>query len=216
MGCRIVVLISGGGSNLQSIIDAAQAQQLGGGDVVAVISNKADAGGLQRAERAGIATKCLPHTDFSSREAFDAALQETIDQHRPDLVILAGFMRILTGGFVRHYLGRLLNIHPSLLPKYPGLNTHQRALDAGDREAGATVHFVTEELDGGPAIIQAKIPINAGDDAATLANKVLSKEHQIYPLAARWFAEGRLSLVASKAVLDEQELPQHGVIFNEH
>lgn len=216
MGCRIVVLISGGGSNLQSIIDAAQAQQLGGGDVVAVISNKADAGGLQRAERAGITTNCLPHTDFSSREAFDAALQETIDQHRPDLVILAGFMRILTGGFVRHYLGRLLNIHPSLLPKYPGLNTHQRALDAGDREAGATVHFVTEELDGGPAIIQAKIPINAGDDAATLANKVLSKEHQIYPLAARWFAEGRLSLVASKAVLDEQELPQHGVIFNEH
>ncbi len=216
MGCRIVVLISGGGSNLQSIIDAAQAQQLGGGDVVAVISNKADAGGLQRAERAGIATNCLPHTDFSSREAFDAALQETIDRHRPDLVILAGFMRILTGGFVRHYLGRLLNIHPSLLPKYPGLNTHQRALDAGDREAGATVHFVTEELDGGPAIIQAKIPINAGDDAATLANKVLSKEHQIYPLAARWFAEGRLSLVASKAVLDEQELPQHGVIFNEH
>ncbi len=215
MGCRIVVLISGSGSNLQSLIDAAQQQQLGGGRVVAVISNKAGAGGLQRAQRAGIATACIKHQDFDDRDSFDAALREEIDRHQPDLVILAGFMRILTGNFVRHYLGRLLNIHPSLLPKYPGLHTHQRALDAGDSEAGATVHFVTEELDGGPAIIQAKVPIIRGDDAATLANKVLSKEHQIYPLAARWYAEGRLSLTASKAVLDDETLPQHGILFDE-
>lgn len=214
MSCRIVVLISGSGSNLQSLIDASQQQQLGGGSIVAVISNKAEAGGLQRAQRAGIDTACIKHQDFDDRDSFDAALREEIDRHQPDLVILAGFMRILTSGFVRHYLGRLLNIHPSLLPKYPGLHTHQRALDAGDSEAGATVHFVTEELDGGPAIIQAKIPIIAGDDAATLATKVLSKEHQIYPLAARWFAEGRLSLTASKATLDGQVLPQHGVPFD--
>lgn len=216
MSCRIVVLVSGGGSNLQSLIDAARENSLGGGEVVAVVSNKPEAGGLERARQAGIAASCLPHTGFDSREAFDEALRQEIDQHAPDLVILAGFMRILTGGFVRHYLGRLLNIHPSLLPKYPGLHTHQRALEAGDSEAGATVHFVTEELDGGPAIIQAKIPILPGDSPATLAQRVLSKEHQIYPMAARWFAEGRLSLAASKAVLDEQELPQHGVIFSDN
>lgn len=215
MACRIVVLISGGGSNLQSLIDAARENQLGGGDVVAVLSNKPSAGGLERARRAGIATACIPHSEFDSREAFDDALKAEIDRHQPDLVILAGFMRILTPGFVRHYLGRLLNIHPSLLPKYPGLHTHQRALDAGDREAGATVHFVTEELDGGPPVLQAKVPICDGDSAATLADKVLSKEHRIYPQAARWFAEGRLTLNNSKAVLDGTILPQHGVLFDE-
>ena len=215
MACRIVVLISGGGSNLQSLIDAARENQLGGGAVVAVLSNKADAGGLERARRAGIATACIPHGEFDSREAFDDALKAEIDRHQPDLVILAGFMRILTPGFVRHYLGRLLNIHPSLLPKYPGLHTHQRALDAGDHEAGATVHFVTEELDGGPPVLQAKVPICEGDTAATLADKVLSKEHRIYPQAARWFAEGRLTLNHSKAVLDGNILPQHGVLFDD-
>ena len=215
MACRIVVLISGGGSNLQSLIDAAQSDQLAGGSVVAVISNKAEAGGLERARAAGISTACIAHGDFDSRESFDDALKTEIDRYQPDLVILAGFMRILTPGFVRHYLGRLLNIHPSLLPKYPGIHTHQRALDAGDPEAGATVHFVTEELDGGPPVLQAKVPVCDGDTAATLADKVLSKEHRIYPLAACWFAEGRLTLENSKAVLDGTILPQNGILFDD-
>lgn len=210
MTCRVVVLLSGSGSNLQSLIDAAQQGSLGDASIVAVLSNKADAYGLQRAEQAGIATGCVEHQRFDSREAFDAELQRAIDLHRPDLVILAGFMRILTAGFVRHYRGRLLNIHPSLLPKYPGLHTHQRALEAGDGEAGATVHFVTEELDGGPPIIQAKIPTLPDDTAETLAARVLSKEHRIYPLATRWFAEGRLQLHDSEARLDDKALPPTG------
>ena len=215
MPCRIVVLISGGGSNLQSLIDCAARDELGGGSIVAVFSNKPEAGGLQRAAEAGIATRCINHTDFDSRDSFDLALRTEIDTFHPDLVILAGFMRILTADFVKHYRGRLINIHPSLLPKYPGLRTHQRAIDAGDSEAGATVHFVTEELDGGPPIIQAKVPINSGDTAETLAQKVLSKEHRIYPLAARWFAEGRLSLTGSKAVLDDQALPESGFPYSD-
>ena len=210
MTCRIVVLISGSGSNLQSLIDAGQSGELGDGDVVAVLSNKPGAYGLERAKQAGIATDCVEHQRFDSREAFDNALRDAIDQHQPDLVILAGFMRILTPDFVRHYRGRLLNIHPSLLPKYPGLHTHQRALDAGDSEAGATVHFVTEELDGGPPIIQAKVPTLPDDSAETLAARVLSKEHRIYPLAARWFAEGRLQLNDSEARLDDKALPPTG------
>lgn len=215
MPCRIVVLISGGGSNLQSLIDCAARNELGGGSIAAVFSNKPEAGGLQRAAEAGIATRCINHTDFDSRDSFDLALRTEIDTFHPDLVILAGFMRILTADFVKHYRGRLINIHPSLLPKYPGLRTHQRAIDAGDSEAGATVHFVTEELDGGPPIIQAKVPINSGDTAETLAQKVLSKEHRIYPLAARWFAEGRLSLTGSKAVLDDQALPESGFPYSD-
>ncbi|MDX1504191.1 MAG: phosphoribosylglycinamide formyltransferase [Spongiibacter sp.] len=215
MPCRIVVLISGGGSNLQSLIDCAARDELGGGSIAAVFSNKPEAGGLQRAAEAGIATRCINHTDFDSRDSFDLALRTEIDTFHPDLVILAGFMRILTADFVKHYRGRLINIHPSLLPKYPGLRTHQRAIDAGDSEAGATVHFVTEELDGGPPIIQAKVPINSGDTAETLAQKVLSKEHRIYPLAARWFAEGRLSLTGSKAVLDDQALPESGFPYSD-
>lgn len=210
MTCRIVVLISGSGSNLQSLIDAGQRGQLGDASVVAVLSNKPGAYGLERAQQAGIATDCVEHQRFDSREAFDGALRDAIDQHQPDLVILAGFMRILTPDFVRHYRGRLLNIHPSLLPKYPGLHTHQRALDAGDAEAGATVHFVTEELDGGPPIIQAKVPTLPDDSAETLAARVLSKEHRIYPLAARWFAEGRLQLNDSEARLDDKALPSTG------
>ena len=216
MTCRIVVLISGSGSNLQSLIDAGQSGELGDADVVAVLSNKPGAYGLERAQQAGIATDCIEHQRFDSREAFDSALRDAIDQHQPDLVILAGFMRILTPDFVRHYRGRLLNIHPSLLPKYPGLHTHQRALDAGDSEAGATVHFVTEELDGGPPIIQAKVPTLPDDSAETLAARVLSKEHRIYPLAARWFGEGRLQLNDSEARLDDKALPPTGWQYSDN
>ncbi|GAB3375856.1 phosphoribosylglycinamide formyltransferase [Spongiibacter taiwanensis] len=215
MGCNIVVLISGSGSNLQAFIDGAASGALPECTIRAVISNKADAYGLERARQAGIATDCIDHRDFTNREDFDTALAQRIDQFGADLIILAGFMRILTPGFVRHFRGRLLNIHPSLLPKYPGLHTHQRALDAGDKEAGATVHFVTEELDGGPPIVQAKIPIIPGDSAETLAQRVLSEEHTIYPLAARWFAEGRLRLDGKKAVLDEQVLPESGLAYNQ-
>lgn len=215
MPCKLVILLSGSGSNLQAFIDASRDGLLPDVEICAVISNKAQAFGLDRAKQAGIATACIDHTQFASREAFDAELRTCIDSYHANLVVLAGFMRILTPGFVRHYLGRLINIHPSLLPKYPGLHTHQRALDAGDSEAGATVHFVTEELDGGPAIIQAKIPVFPGDDAAALADRVLSKEHTIYPMAARWFAEGRLVLQNSRAVFDAQVLPENGILFQQ-
>jgi phosphoribosylglycinamide formyltransferase-1 len=187
---RLVVLISGGGSNLQAFIDAA-ADPAYPCEVVAVISNRAGVFGLERAARAGIPAEVLDHTAFASRDAFDTALADRIDAHAPDIVILAGFMRILTPGFVARYDGRLLNIHPSLLPKYPGLHTHQRAIDAGDAEAGATVHLVTEELDGGPVILQARVPVLPGDTADTLAARVLAEEHRIYPEAARLVTLGR-------------------------
>jgi phosphoribosylglycinamide formyltransferase-1 len=209
--CRIVILISGSGSNLQAFIDAAANGDLPA-EISCVISNRADAFGLERAQQAHIPTAVLDHKLFASREAFDAALQTLIDSYQPDLLILAGFMRILTADFVRHFHGRLLNIHPSLLPKYPGLHTHQRALDAGDSDAGATVHFVTEELDGGPAIVQVRAPIIAGDTATTLAQRILQHEHAIYPLAARWFAEGRLVLRDNRAELDGALLPPTGVV----
>ena len=186
---RLVVLISGGGSNLQAFIDAC-ADPAYPCEVVAVISNRAGVFGLERAAKAGIPAEVLDHTGFPSRESFDAALADRIDLHRPDIVILAGFMRILTPGFVTRYAGRLLNIHPSLLPKYPGLHTHQRAIDAGDTEAGATVHLVTEELDGGPVLLQARVPVLPGDTAETLAARVLVQEHRIYPEAARLLASG--------------------------
>lgn len=208
--CRIAVLISGSGSNLQAVIDACASGYVPA-RLCAVISNRADAFGLERARRADIATAVVDHRDFDHRKAFDAQLAATLEEHRPDLVLLAGFMRILTPGFVQHFRGRLLNIHPSLLPKYPGLHTHQRALDNGDTEAGATVHFVTEELDGGPAILQAPVPILPGDDAATLARRVLAQEHRIYPRAARWFAQGRLRLEGDRACLDGTPLPPTGV-----
>lgn len=186
---RLVVLISGGGSNLQAFIDAA-ADPSYPCEVVAVISNRAGVFGLERAARAGIPAEVLDHTAFPTRAAFDAALADRIDAYAPDLVILAGFMRILTPGFVTRYAGRLLNIHPSLLPKFPGLHTHQRAIDAGDAEAGATVHLVTEELDGGPVILQARVPVLPGDTAETLAARVLVEEHRIYPEAARLVSLG--------------------------
>lgn len=206
----VVVLISGSGSNLQSIIDAAARADLAI-DIRAVISNKASAFGLERAQNAGIRTHVIDHRAFESREHFDDALMQKIDSYEPELVVLAGFMRILTPGFVRHYLGRLMNIHPSLLPKYQGLNTHQRALDAGDERHGATVHFVTEELDGGPNILQYSVPIEAGDNPESLAKRVLIQEHVMYPEAIRLFAEGRLTMTDNKTWLDQQCLPETGV-----
>ncbi|WP_372758804.1 phosphoribosylglycinamide formyltransferase [Litorivivens sp.] len=213
MPCKLVILISGSGSNLQAFIDAAEQGELPA-DIAAVISNRPAAGGLERAAQAGIATAVVDHTGFANRDDFDAALRDTIDSFAPDLVVLAGFMRILGADFVRHFRGRMLNIHPSLLPKYPGLHTHQRAIDAGDTEAGATVHFVTEELDGGPPILQAQVPVKAGDTAELLAARVLEQEHRIYPLAARWFAEGRLTLNGNQAELDDNALPPTGFPFH--
>ena len=207
--CDVVVLLSGTGSNLQALIDSDDVKA-SPATIRAVISNRADAYGLQRAKDAGIATRVLDHKAFEGREAFDAALIEVIDTFKPHLVILAGFMRILSADFVRHYQGRLLNIHPSLLPKYKGLHTHQRALDAGDREHGCSVHFVTEELDGGPLVVQAVIPVESDDSAHSLAQRVHAQEHRIYPLAVRWFAEGRLSLDEQGALLDGQLLAASG------
>jgi phosphoribosylglycinamide formyltransferase-1 len=210
--CNVVVLLSGTGSNLQALIDSTHA-----GDnparISAVVSNRADAYGLERARNAGIPTQALEHSGFEGREAFDAALIKLIDQYQPHLVVLAGFMRILSAGFVRHYQGRLLNIHPSLLPKYKGLHTHRRALEAADAEHGCSVHFVTEELDGGPLVVQAVIPVQLGDTPQTLAQRVHTQEHQIYPLAVRWFAEGRLSLSEHGAVLDGQPVPASGHVI---
>lgn len=206
---RVVVLISGSGSNLQALIDGQQRGELPI-EIVGVISNRPGVKGLQRAADAGIAHFTLDHTRYADRETFDTALAEQVDSLKPDLVVLAGFMRILTADFTRRYLGRMLNIHPSLLPKYQGLNTHQRALEAGDSEHGVTVHFVTVELDGGPQVIQATIPILADDDAASLATRVQKQEHLIYPMAVRWFAEGRLSMRDNLALLDGEPLPASG------
>ena len=206
---KLVVLISGSGSNLQAFIDSAADGSLGG-EVAAVISNRPGVLGLQRAANAGIAAQVVDHKAFDSRENFDRALADCTDQYHPDIVILAGFMRILTPGFIRRYQGRMLNIHPSLLPKYPGLHTHQRAIDAGDCEAGATVHFVTEELDGGPPVLQARVAIESGDDSDTLARRILQYEHKIYPLAASWLCQGRLTMDGKSVMLDSQLLPSSG------
>jgi phosphoribosylglycinamide formyltransferase-1 len=203
----IVVLISGGGSNLQAIIDAVAGGQLPA-EIRAVISNRPGAQGLQRAARAGIPAEVLDHTAYASRADYDAALMARIDHYAPKLVVLAGFMRLLSDDFVNHYQGRLLNIHPSLLPKFKGLQTHQRAVDAGEREHGASVHFVTPELDGGPVILQARVPVKPGDSAEQLAARVLLQEHRIYPEVIRWFAEGRLQLRDQQVWLDGQPLAQ--------
>ena len=210
---RLVVLISGGGSNLQAFIDLCATEDLNA-DIVAVISNNPNAGGLERAATVNIPNLIIDHRTFDSRETFDQALGEMIDSFAPDLVILAGFMRILTSAFVNHFEGRLINIHPSLLPAYPGLHTHRRAIEAGDMEAGATVHFVTSELDGGPSIIQARVPIENNDNEQILAARVLHFEHKIFPEAVRWFCEDRLFMKEGIALLDNQALPSSGIIFN--
>lgn len=210
---RLVVLISGSGSNLQSFIDASDAGLLNA-EIVAVISNKSAVLGLTRAAAANIPNIAIDHRAFDSREEFDESLAQIVESYQPDLVVLAGFMRILTGVFVNQFLGRLINIHPSLLPAYPGLNTHQRAIEAGDRDAGATVHFVTAELDGGPSVLQARMPIKSGDDPAALSARVLTLEHVIYPTAVQWFCIGRLQMTAGVAYLDGMALPEAGIVFS--
>lgn len=210
---NLVILISGSGSNLQTFIDLCQ-QGLLNANIACVISNNADAYGLTRAKKAGLTTQVLEHKSFASREAFDEALAMMIEPYQPDLVVLAGFMRILTPAFVTRFTGKMLNIHPSLLPKYPGLNTHQRAIDAGDKHAGVTVHFVTPELDGGPAIIQATVSIDANETADTLSKKVLQQEHKIYPLAVQWFLQGKVRLHENTCYFNDQALPETGKAFS--
>ena len=189
----VVILISGRGSNMEAVVNAARNEQWPA-RIAAVISNKADAGGLEFAMQHGIPTAVVPYKAYATREVFDAALQEVIDGFAPDLIVLAGFMRILTAGFVAHYAGRLLNIHPSLLPLFPGLHTHQQALDAGMATHGATVHFVTAQLDHGPIVAQAAIDVVPGDTPATLAARLLVEEHKLYPRAIRLFVEDRLTI----------------------
>lgn len=198
---NIVILISGRGSNMEAVVRAAQAEQWPA-RIAAVISNKADAKGLEFAAQHGIPTAVVSNKDYPSREAFDAALQEVIDGFSPDLVVLAGFMRILTPGFVAHYENRMLNIHPSLLPLFPGLHTHEQALASGEATHGATVHFVTAELDHGPLVDQVSVPILPGDTADVLAARVLEQEWIMYPRAIRWFVEGRLQVEDGKVTID--------------
>ncbi len=205
----IVVLVSGNGSNLQAIIDQVEQNKING-RVTAVIANKASAYGLTRAEQAGIPGIFIDHKSFDSRDAYDTKMMEVIDQYQPDLIVLAGFMRILTPAFVDHYQGRMLNIHPSLLPKYKGLDTHQRAIDAGDHEHGASVHFVTPELDGGPVVLQSKVPIFSEQDPVELAERVQEQERKMYPLVVSWFCDGRLIMLENKAILDGETLSEMG------
>ncbi|GMM66945.1 phosphoribosylglycinamide formyltransferase [Alteromonas sp. MTD1] len=206
---KICVLISGNGSNLQAIIDEVAAKRLNA-TITGVISNRPGAYGLERASQAGIESVCLDHTTFEDRDSYDSALKAQIEAFGADCVVLAGFMRILTPEFVNHFSGKLVNIHPSLLPKYKGLNTHQRAIDNGDKEHGVSVHFVTPELDGGPVIIQSRVPVFEDDSASDLAERVQEQERRIYPLVLSWFSAGRLMMRNNKAVLDDQELPESG------
>ena len=206
---KLVVLISGNGSNLQSILDACESGRING-SVAAVFSNKASAYGLTRAQQASVPAHALSAQDFADRDAFDRQLMQQIDAYAPDLVVLAGYMRILSPAFVAHYHDRLLNIHPSLLPKYPGLHTHRQALANGDAEHGTSVHFVTDELDGGPIILQARVPVFADDDETEISARVQHQEHAIYPLVISWFVEGRLQMRAGKAWLDGEPLPPEG------
>jgi len=206
---KLCVLISGNGSNLQAIIDNISAEKLDA-EICGVISNRPNAYGLTRAQEAGIKAISLDHMQHDSRESYDNALQAEIESLNPDYIVLAGFMRILTPEFVNTFSGKLVNIHPSLLPKYKGLNTHQQAIDNGDEEHGVSVHFVTPELDGGPVIIQSRVPVFEDDTAVDLADRVQEQERRIYPLVLSWFSAGRLKMVNNKAILDEQELPESG------
>ncbi len=209
--CAIVVLISGNGSNLQALIDHSSE---GGYSIAAVLSNKADAYGLQRARQAGIPTRVVDHREFKDRESFDERLVQEIDAFAPSLVVLAGFMRILSSAFVQHYSGKILNIHPSLLPAYRGTQTHERVLEAGEKEHGVSVHFVTEELDGGPVVLQSVVPVQADDDRDSLAARVFVQEHRIYPKAVSWFASGRLKMQDQAAFFDGTRLGVHGLREN--
>ncbi|REG59710.1 MULTISPECIES: phosphoribosylglycinamide formyltransferase [unclassified Paraburkholderia] len=201
---KLVILISGRGSNMEAIVRACS-NEAWPAQVAAVIANRPDAAGLAFAASHGIATAVVDHRQFPDRDSFDAALAEQIDSFAPDLVVLAGFMRVLTAGFVDHYAGRMLNVHPSLLPSFPGLKTHQQALDAGVRLHGASVHFVTSQLDHGPIVAQAAVPVETGDTPAMLAERVLATEHIIYPRAVRWFVEGRLALDGLRVTLTPPE-----------
>lgn len=202
---NIVVLISGSGSNLQAIVDAINAGKLHA-QISAVISNRPNVKGLERAKSAGIATHTLDHTEFESRDAFDRQLMRTIDQYQPQLIILAGFMRILTDEFVDHYNGRMLNIHPSLLPEFKGLNTHQRALDANVKQHGVSVHYVSNELDGGLVVLQAVMDVQAGDTAESLQQDIHSLEHIIYPMVIEWIAQQQLEIIDQQVYLNKQRL----------
>ncbi|RRO03090.1 phosphoribosylglycinamide formyltransferase [Pectobacterium aquaticum] len=206
---NIVVLISGHGSNLQALIDACKNGRLKG-KIAAVFSNNAEAYGLERAQDADIPTCVLNPEDFADRPAFDAALANEIEQYEPALVILAGYMRILSPEFVAQFAGKMLNIHPSLLPKYPGLHTHRKALENGDREHGTSVHFVTDELDGGPLILQAKVPVFSDDTEESLSERVKTHEHTIYPMVINWFLNGRLVMRDNEAWLDSVRIPPQG------
>lgn len=210
---KAIILISGSGSNLQAFIDQVENNELNI-NIVAVISNEPSAAGLERAKNANIETHAINHRDFSQRELFDLELIRTIEPYDAEIIVLAGFMRILSADFVKRYQGKLLNIHPSLLPKYPGINTHQRAIDNGDKLHGATVHFVVPELDAGPSIIQAQVPILVNDTPKTLAARVQAQEHIIYPIALKWFAEGRLKLQDGKSQLDHVDLPKTGLVLD--
>lgn len=207
----VVILISGRGTNLQAILDAIRAATL---PIVirAVISNNPEAEGLRRARTAGVPTEIIDHRAYSERAQFDAALMQAIDRHAPRLVLLAGFMRILGDAFIRHYAGRLLNIHPSLLPDFKGVNTHARALAAGARQHGASVHFVTSDLDGGPIIVQASVPVRADDNAATLGARVLEEEHRIFVQAIRWCVAGRLTIRDGQVLLDGDTRPEQALV----
>ena len=206
--CSVAVLISGNGTNLQALIDASENANY---RITAVISNNPDAYGLRRARDADIPTWTISHRDFNQRIEFDRALMARLDRIQPDLVVLAGFMRILSAEFVNHFSGRLLNIHPSLLPRYPGTDTHQRVLEAGDSEHGAAVHFVTEELDGGPVIAHSTVPVSPEDDASSLQEKVHREEYRLYPRVVTLFAEGRLKMTDGRAWLDGNALPAEGL-----
>ncbi len=213
MSCNIVVLASGSGSNLQAIMDQIADNKISG-RISAVLCNRPEAYALERAKKAGIPTIVLDHKSFDSRPAFDKAMIEAIDPHKPELIVLAGFMRILTPEFCEHYLGRMINIHPALLPSYKGLNTHQRVLDAGESVHGCTVHFVTPDLDDGPNIIQAVVDVTSEDNAETLVNKVQQQEHIIYPQAVAWFAEGRIKMIDQRTTLDEKPLGETGYVVD--
>lgn len=202
---KILVLASGSGTNFQALMDASRERDFPG-QIIALGCNQPKAPVLEKAAQANVETFTVNHKEFGSREEFDAALMAHILRHNPDLIVLAGFMRILTPGFARAFRGKLINIHPSLLPKYTGLNTHQRVLDAGDQTHGASIHFITEELDGGPVIASAEVTVTPEDSNETLADKVQQKEHLLYPIVVRWFCEGRIQLGDDQVLFDGQVL----------